>query len=180
MRSGSRAIELCVPGMRSHHTVRCGLSGKAQTMKWIVGLLTLLAVSLPAVADAPATKMSVLGKAALEKLVQAHGSVEKIPTGELWAAETYGDYLPDRATVSFRSADKSYQLLVWRQKERLIYSITQNDKGSEPRLVCIGEIGDKEDLRSEERFSPIVTAVKKDWNKDPFVVVLRSGNFAKQ
>ena len=122
-------------------------------------------------ADAMATSVCVIEKPKFEALLKEAGTVDKIPTGKLWPAGFCGYLQPDNINQQFDRDGIRYQLLAARRESGTIYSLSVlptdkavPDKSLPAQLLCVGII-------------PPGDGVKKDWGADPFVIVLRSGNF---
>ncbi len=137
-------------------------------MKWTAFLLAVLLLPLIAIADGLATSICVLDTPAYERLVKEFGDTAKIPTDVLWKAAVHREFLKDSCDTTFKREGESYRLLASRHgtQGQTIYSISQEVEGKASHLVCVGTVGTNE--------------AKKDLADDPFVVILREGNFLKQ
>ena len=131
-------------------------------MKWTAFLFAILLLPIFALADAGATSICVLDTPTYEKLLKEYGETAKIPTGELWAAAVHRGFIKESYDSTFKREDHSYRLLAARQGTQVIYSVSEGEEKLS-RLLCVGTVG--------------LDEAKKDRGSDPYVVVLRTGNF---
>ena len=129
---------------------------------------------IPSVAfgDALATSICVLPTATAEELIKESGSIQKVTTRQLWDSSLYRGFIGYRArstvSVGFKSADQELRLLATRLKEgKVLYSIRGATASEKDVLIGAGVI-----LSGQE--------IKKNTDDEPFVVVLRVGNFLRK
>ena len=136
-------------------------------MKILCATVLMLLPSL-AFGDALATSICVLTKSEVDSLIKESGSIRKVATQQLWKQSIYREYIGGKATSSvsaeFKNGDRSLRLLATRlNKGKVLYSICDVSTPDKEMLVGAGTI-----LSGE---------IKKNTDDEPFVVVLRVGNF---
>lgn len=137
-------------------------------MKRVIIVLACSFLTLSALADHPATVITVFDAATYRNMV-GDKSAKAISERELFSKTLLrGSYFPakgDHVTATFEYKKTQYQLLISRSDTRTIYSIAED--GTTPRVIAVGEI-----TKGEQS--------KRDPTGDPFVVVIRGGNYLRK
>jgi hypothetical protein len=138
----------------------------------IVALLVLMPMTV--FADALATRLAVFDAATLRTMTTT-GDVSKVADGDLFTKSIFHTYFgskgkgKDDVTGDFTWDKKEYRVLVGRRKTKTIYTILLITADQPTQVVAVGEI----------HRLPLTKEIKDDAKGDPFVVVVRSGNYAR-
>ena len=133
-------------------------------------LILLLAIPYMACADGMATSVCVMDKVQFDKLVQSTGNVAKVDIRVLWSSSltTGMSKAPDKVVkLEFACQGKQFRLHVTELENKTLYAILNVTEKTNERLVASGEI-------------PKGREVKETVDGEPFVVVVRTGNFLKK
>lgn len=140
-------------------------------MKVISALILFLAIPLIGLADGLATSVCVLEKVQFDKVVNITGDITKVASGDLWASSLKTGFMgesPDRTLrLEFSQEGKRFNLHVTELKGKTLYAILNITDKAKETLVASGEIA-----KGRE--------VKEAVAGEPFVVVIRTGNFLKK
>lgn len=133
-----------------------------------ITLFVLLITSI-AFADGLATRIAVLEKSKYDELISKNDANSKIPEKMLWVNSLWQNYIGDKPDCAqsgkFIHNEKTYRIFVTRRNKNFIYSIIDITDEKKEKLVSTGEI----ELNKEVK-------AKID-DEDPFVVVIRRGNY---
>jgi len=140
-------------------------------MKIVLALLLFLAVPLMGVADGLATGVCVLEMSQYESLMEPIGDITKVPSGDLWAASIKTHFMgkaPDKTVgLEFLHDGKTYRLYVTELEGKTLYAVLNITDQAKEILVASGDIA-----KGRE--------VKETVAGEPFVVVVRTGNFLRK
>ena len=134
-------------------------------------MIAVLLVLMPAVvlADAMATCIAVFD-AGTYRAITATNNAGKVAEGDLFAKSAFHGYFGSRGqgkddvSVDFTWDKRQYRLLIGRRETKTIYSIMLTMPNQGPQLVAVGEITKGAEARADAK-------------GDPFVVVIRDGNY---
>jgi len=135
-------------------------------------IIAALLVLMPAAvfADAMATCITVFDAATFRDMT-ATNAIGQVADGDLFTKSIFHDYFgakgKDDVSADFTWDGKQYRLLVGRRETKTIYTVLLMTANQPTQVVAVGEI---------QRL-PLPKEIKNDPKGDPFVVVIRSGNY---
>jgi hypothetical protein len=153
-------------GLRAATILACPSCDKMKELTIVVLLALMPAVVL---ADAMATCIAVFD-AGTYRAITATNSAGKVAEGDLYTKSVFHGYFGSRGqgkddvSADFTWDKRQYRLLIGRRETKTIYSVTLTMTNQAPKLVAVGEITNGAEARGDAK-------------GDPFVVVIRDGNY---
>lgn len=145
---------------------------KGSHMRRTIMLTLLLLMPAAGFADALATCVAVFDGATY-RAVTGGNDVARVTDGDLFTKSIFHGYFgskepgTDEVVADFSWQDKQYRLLTRRLERKTIYTILLVRVDKPTQVVAVGEI----------QRVPLSREVKDDPKTDPFVVVVRTGNY---
>jgi hypothetical protein len=134
-------------------------------------LVLCLALPLAAFADGLATSICVLEENQFANLVRKEGDITRVAIGDVWNSSLKTHIIgkaPDKtANLEFAQGGKQFRLWATEMEDKTIYAILNITDKAREILVASGEIA-----KGKETKETVIG--------EPFVVVVRTGNFLKQ
>ena len=139
--------------------------------KMIAALLMLIPAAV--LADAMATCITIFDAETFREMT-ATNTIDRVADGDLFTKSLlrgcyFGGKNGDDVATDFKWGGKEYRLLVRRAETKTIYAVLLARTDQPPQVLAVGDI-DRVPLSKE---------VKDNSKGDPFVVVVRSGNYLR-
>ena len=138
--------------------------------KVVAALLMLMPTAV--FADAMATAITVFDANTFKAITATH-TIGQVADGVLFAKSVFHGYFgahgKDDVVADFTWDRKPYRLIIGRREAKMIYTVLLMTANQPAQVVAVGEI----------QRVPVSKEVKDDPKGDPFVVVVRSGNYLK-
>ena len=140
-------------------------------MKPQIVALLLMVFPVAVFADAMATCVTVFDAATFRTLT-ATNAIGQVRDGDLFTKSVFCSFFgskgqgKDDVSGDYTWDKKQYRLLIGRREGKTIYTVLLITENQSTQIVAVGEILSKQ--------------TKDDPKGDPFVVVIRGGNYLKQ